>query len=604
MNLVLRTDSLIDGILSSKGIGWDSTFSLSQLRSIPVSRWQGWICFMYRLRTQWLWCMLGGVLVLGLSDRLYARLDAPFNEMSNSLGVNYFCPMTPPNHIPEGRGLAWVDLDNDLDPDLVLLGSVNGVVGVYENVAGTFIDRSDSTAIPPLPTASGVVAFDYDGDDDLDLLVTQWNLPNILLRNDGGFLFMNVSYEMGLTYVGPATGPTVADYDGDGWVDLFLTLYGEPNRLFRNNNGDGFIDVTATSGIFGSYNSLQASFFDFDLDGDKDIYVSNDQRTPTNTYEYNRLYENTGGQFVEISELSGTDIRLLSMNVGIGDLDRNGYPDIYCTNGTVEVLNQYLPNMLLMNNGDQTFYRAEAVAGVDSYRFGWGAQFFDFDNNGFLDLYVCNQIGDNRLYVNSGTWPLVDMASTYRVDVTPDSRCVAVADIDSDGDLDMAVQVYNDTTRIFINQEGNAGPNRYLRVVPIGRTPNRHSIGAQVELRTGNDWQSTEIVAGSTYKTQSELVAHFGLGTATVADEILVTWPDGATRRLLAIAGNQQLTVLHPSYLGDANDDGMVNVGDIAAFYQRMLGGESGPTIAAIDFSGDGTLDGRDVAGFVDRMLQ
>lgn len=538
------------------------------------------------------------------SDMVARGGSSSFSEMSSTLGVNYYCPTVPPDNTPYGRGLALVDLDNDLDADLVLLGAANNVVGVYENVGGTFIDRSATTAIPPLPTASGVIAFDYDGDDDLDLLVTQWDLPNILLRNDGNFLFMNVSYEMGLTYVGKSSGPTVADYDGDGWVDLFLTLYGEPNRLFRNDNGQGFIDVTDLVGISGTYNSLQASFFDFDLDGDKDIYVSNDQRTPTDTHEYNRLFENIGGQFVEISEASGTDIRLLSMNVGIGDLDRNGYPDIYCTNGTVEVLNQYLPNMLLMNNGDQTFTRAEVAAGVDSYRFGWGGQFFDFDNNGFLDLYVCNQIGKNRLYVNSGTWPLVDMASTYRVDVMPDSRCVAVADIDSDGDLDMVVQVYNGNTRIFINQEGNASPNRFIRIVPVGIAPNRHSIGARIELRTGDDWQSTELIAGSTYKTQGELVAHFGIGAALKADEIIVTWPDGATRRLLDIAGNQQLQVLHSSMMGDANNDGTVNMDDLTPFYQRVLGGMSGPGVAAIDFSGDGQLDGRDIAGFVDRLLQ
>ncbi len=547
-------------------------------------------------------CLLTGIVIF--EEGAHARLERPFSEMSSSLGVNYYCPTVPPDNAPYGRGLALVDLDNDLDADLVLLGASNHIVGVYENDGGTFIDRSATTAIPPLPTASGVVAFDYDGDDDLDLLVTQWNLPNILLRNDGNFLFMNVSYETGLTYIGESTGPAVADYDGDGWVDLFLTLYGEPNRLFRNDSGQGFIDVTDSVGLSGTYNSLQASFFDFDLDGDKDIYVSNDQRTPTNTHEYNRLFENVGGQFVEISEASGTDIRLLSMNVGIGDLDRNGYPDIYCTNGTVEAINQYIPNMLLMNNGDQTFTREEAAAGVDSYRFGWGGQFFDFDNNGFLDLYVCNQIGKNRLYVNSGTWPLVDMAPTYRVDVTPDSRCVAVADIDSDGDLDMVVQVYNSTTRVFINQEGNASTNRYIRIVPVGLTPNRHSIGARVELRTGNDWQSTEIIAGSTYKTQSELVAHFGLGTAQTADEIIVTWPDGATRRLLAINGNQQLQVLHPSLMGDANNDGDVNLSDITSFYQQVLNGAAGPDISAIDFSGDGQLDSRDIAGFVDRLLQ
>lgn len=542
------------------------------------------------------------ILCLDVSNSAMAG-SSPFSETSQQSGVDFVCPYVPPQNIPYGRGMAFADFDNDLDSDLVLTGAQSNIVGLYENVGGTFVDRSLNSGIPPRAAASGVVAFDYNGDGALDLFITQWGQPSILLRNDGNFTFTNVSYEMGLTYVGPASGPTIADYDGDGWLDIFLTLYGEPNRLYHNDGGTGFTEVSAAVGITGSYNSLQAAFFDFDLDGDKDIYVSNDQRTRTNTYEYNRLFENMGGQFVEISEAAGADIRLLSMNVGIGDLDRNGYPDIYCTNGTVEAIGQFIPNMLLMNNGDQTFTRAEAAAGVDSYRFGWGGQFLDFDNNGFLDLYVCNQIGANRLYVNSGTWPLVDLAPEYHVDVAPDSRCVAIADIDLDGDLDMAVQVYNGLTRLFVNEEGGSNGNRFLRIIPIGLAPNRHSIGARVRLRTGNNWQSTELLAGSTYKIQNELVAHFGLASSSSADEVQIIWPDGATRQLLDISANQQLIVLHPSLMGDANGDGQVSLADIPSFYQLLLGTAVDGNVAVVDFTGDGKLDARDMHGFVDRLI-
>ena len=529
--------------------------------------------------------------------------STPFSESAEQSGVDFICPFVAPDNVPYGRGMAFADLDNDHDSDLVLTGAQSNIIGLYENVGGTFVDRSLNSGIPPRAMASGVVAFDYNGDGSLDLFITQWGLPNILLRNDGNFTFTNVSYEVGLTYVGPASGPTIADYNGDGWLDIFLTLYGEPNRLYRNDAGVGFTDVSTAVGITGSYNSLQAAFFDFDLDGDKDIYVSNDQRTRTNTYEYNRLFENMDGQFVEISEDAGADIRLLSMNVGIGDLDRNGYPDIYCTNGTVEALGQFIPNMLLMNNGDQTFTRAEAAAGVDSYRFGWGGQFLDFNNNGFLDLYVCNQIGANRLYVNSGTWPLVDMGPDYGVDVGPDSRCVAIADIDSDGDLDMVVQVYNGSTRMFINEEGNSNGNRFLRIVCMGVAPNRHSIGARVAMRVGEQWQTTELLAGSTYKTQSELVAHFGMANETVADEVVVIWPDGAERRLLGISANQQLVVMHPSLMGDANGDDIVDLADVFTFHQMLLNGGQGGLIGEVDFTGDGKIDARDIQGFVNRLI-
>ncbi len=526
--------------------------------------------------------------------------NQPFTDEALNRGIQYWIPNPNPIPPPYGHGLAFADLDEDGDADLITTGAADGHVGVFENAGGQFIDRANASGIPILPTASGVVAFDYDGDADLDLLITQWDLPTVLLRNDGAFVFSDQSGPANIRTTGRGTGPTIGDFDGDGWLDVFLSCYGQENQLYRNTGNQTFEEVTASSGISGVFNTLQSAFFDMDMDGDKDLYVSNDQRSPVNVHEYNRLFENIGGVFVEISSASGANIGLNSMNIGLADLDNNGYLDIYCTNWSIPDYGFFYPSYLLMNTGNGTFVEQQQSAGVESFRFGWGAVFLDLDNDKTLDLYVCTQEGANRLYVHGDPWPMADLAAQYDVDLTGDTRCVATADIDADGDQDMAVQEHGGFVHLLVNHEGDL--RNWLRVHPVGTTPNRQSIGAIVRVRTGDFWQLHELVAGSNYKVQNELIAHFGMDSEIAADEVIVQWNDGATRTLTMIPTNQVHKVYHPDLLGDLNEDGAIHATETLAFVNALTN-PTFPDPTRFDFNGNGRADGGDIQGMIDRTL-
>jgi hypothetical protein len=283
-----------------------------------------------------------------------------FTEEAIARGVSY--NIEQPDTF--GSGLAFVDLDNDADPDLVVIGrtttGVGPILGVYENDgAGAFIDRSVAyLQIPQLRMASGVTAADYDADGDLDLYISVWLQPNVLLRNNGNFSFTDVSAPAGLNDAGAGAGCGWGDYDGDGWLDVYVPNRtgtnlptGEPstipNRLFRNLGGT-FIDVAAALGVAeGDSRSFQASFFDFDRDADADLYLVNDKGLSSGCQWRSRFWENVGGALVDISLESRTDGCVDGMCIALGDFDRNGLQDIYVTN---------LPfgNQLYLNNGDGT----------------------------------------------------------------------------------------------------------------------------------------------------------------------------------------------------------------------------------------------------------
>lgn len=448
-----------------------------------------------------------------------------------------------------GSGVAFVDLDQDGDPDLLTTGAADDSVGVFENDGtGHFIDRSSLSGIPATERASGVVAFDYDGDGDLDPFFTHHGHANVLVENLGGFQFADVSIAAGVPDTGQGTGPAVGDIDGDGWLDLYVPNYGTKDRLYRNLGTGSFLDVAPSLGLDDPWRGFQAVLFDSDWDGDLDLYVSNDKKDAQNTEMHNRLHRNEGdGTFTDISASSGTDVNIYSMGVGVGDFDGNGFQDLYPTNIGIEA------NPLLLNQGTNLFQSQESAAGVASFRTGWGAVFFDYDNDGRQDLYVCNIqthtfSAQNRLYVDQGAWPCTDVAPALGVDDTFNSLCVAVADVDDDGDLDLLVQNWGDNLRLYINHEGET--RSWVKFRVVGRWPNLFAAGADVAVRTGNRWQRKQIlVGGNGFKGQNDMTLHFGLGSATSVDEVVVTWPDGRRRRLCGL-GTNTTHVLRPTNLG------------------------------------------------------
>ena len=386
-----------------------------------------------------------------------ARAVTPFTEEATSRGLVYVMQGHPQADGHLGFGCGFADLDGDGDEDVIILGAADGRVGLFENDGtGHFTDRSLGSALPLLSESVGFAAADYDGDGDVDLYIARSGQANVLARNEGGFKFIDVALSAGVADTGAGEGASFGDFDGDGWLDLHLNNYNGlvpgtetmDNKLFRNLGNGTFSDVSTAQGVDSDALSFQSVWFDYDRDGDVDLYVSND-RAPQG-FPPNELYRNDSGQFTDVSQSSGAGVSLYSMGVACGDFDGNRWSDLYCTN-----IDSYEDgfNPLLLNQGDGTFVESSSAAGVGQYITSWGSIFFDVDNNSHLDLYVNNMWEPNTLYVNDGTFPTTESAAAAGVTARPEpSFSSAVADIDADGDLDLMVNNLGGNVELFINR--------------------------------------------------------------------------------------------------------------------------------------------------------
>lgn len=527
----------------------------------------------------------------------------PFTEEAFARGVVYNISSFAPFRF--GSGLAFADLDNDGDADLVTLGAGNNVVGLFENDGtGNFTNRIVGAGLPTMPASSGVIAADYDADGDLDLYFSNYLTANVLARNDGGFTFTDVSAAAGVADLGAGTGCAWGDYNNDGWLDLFVgnrTLFDDdliPNRVYRNNADGTFTDVAAALGLDdGDDPTFQVICFDADNDADMDVYLSTDKGLECKTTGItNHLFQNDAGVFTDITDISGTAACLNSMGVAVGDFDGNGFQDLYCTNTTQG-------NKLFLNQDGVVFADETALTGTGSYLTGWGAAFIDIENDMKPELFVCS-IGPNRLYRDAGGWPCVDIAAAVNVADAGNSFAVATADIDLDGDIDIAMQNTSGNTRLYINHDG--ATRNWLRVTLVGEGANLRAVGAQVRARTGATWQLREVIAGNNYKSQNELPLLFGFDAHPQVDELIVTWPGGSQRTLLDVAAGQHMRIYPPTSIGDLNCDGGVGVGDIGGFvlaltdpagYNSSFNGNC--SLWNADTNNDGRITVGDIGSFV-----
>ena len=461
-----------------------------------------------------------------------------FTDEAVQRGVDYL--VAPSN--TSGKGLALCDLDGDLDPDLVVTGRIDGVIGVYENSGnGFFVDRTETSGLAPIPagSASGVAAADYDGDGRVDLYFSNASTTDRLVRNIGGFVFVDVTSEAGLGDWGWGSGSTWADYDGDGLLDLYAsnksTLANLRPSVLYHNEGNGRFLPDLDAGLTNQdQHTWQSVFFDYDLDGDPDLYISND-KGEVGTDRRNYLWENVGGTFVDVTFATGTAAYIDSMGVAIGDADRNGFPDMYCTN--------IGPNPLFLSNGEYFVDYAEA-AGVTSDSVGWGALFVDFDLDRYPEIHVCNAGDSDRLYRTSGGFPYQDVASREGVDFDDLSFCTAAGDIDGDGDPDLVMSAMLEPIRIFINRQ--TGQRNWSKIVLQGVPPNTQAVGAWVEITSASGKQSQQVLAGVGYKSSSPFTLNFGVGSDSQIDELVVRWPGGQVHLLEDLPVNETLVVRQP----------------------------------------------------------
>lgn len=558
-------------------------------------------------------------LALALTGAAFPQSITPFTQEAVNRGLVYVMQPQPSAYGYVGFGCGFVDLDNDGDQDVIIIGATNTRIGIFENNgSGIFTDRSVDNGIPLLPHGSAFAAADYDADGLIDLYLSQCAAPgsgamapNFLVRNLGNFQFLNVTQIAGVNDLGPGKSASWGDYDGDGWLDLYLCNYtdgapnylGFKNKLFRNNGNGTFTDVSFAQGVDNNGLTFQSVWFDLERDGDLDLYIANDRGHQNG--KPNQLYRNDNGQMVNISAGSGADVAIFAMGIGAGDFDRNGFTDLYVTNITTPAPNLSMINPLLMNQGNGTFVESAVAAGVNcnSPSGGyWGAIFFDFDNDTNLDIYVNHQFQPNILHRNTGTWPCTNVAAAAGVQGTSAAGVAsfssAVADVNNDGAMDLLLNNLGGNVQLFINHE--AQERNWVRYRLVGVHPNLNAVGASVDTRIGSVWQFREIYAGgNSYLGQNELPIHVGAGTATLVDEAVVRWPGGSpTRTLTNLPINHTWTIYPPQSLGDFNADSAVDLADFLHF-ASCFGSVISPGCEMMDFDGDSQIDLDDFNAFL-----
>jgi enediyne biosynthesis protein E4 len=500
---------------------------------------------------------------------------------------------TPQKYMPEtmAGGSIILDYNNDGWPDIFF---VNGGSFVDKQKAagarhrlyrnnkdGTFTDVTATSGIGVSGFGMGACSADYDNDGWPDLYITSVG-GNKLYHNNGNGAFTDVTDKAGVGSQLWSASCAFGDIDNDGYVDLYVTNYvdfsvqnnkycvytgdtrvychpnvynGVPDILYRNNGDGTFTDVSKAAGIYRpDGKGLGVVFGDYDGDGWIDIYVANDS-TP------NFLFHNKGkGVFEEVGLLAGVAVgsdgqALAGMGTDMGDVDGDGLLDIFVTNLDRQTHNLYR-NLGKGLFADVTF---ESGVGEATLPFvGFGAVFFDYDNDTDLDLAIAN--GDvidnvslfrdstsyeqrNLLLQNDGMGKFRDVgpASGPGFALKKPSRSLSTADIDNDGDLDLLIGNVGQTADLLRNDGGNN--NNSLSIRTVGSKSNRDGIGARLRLTVGGKVLLQEVKAGSSYLSQNDLRVHFGMGKAPRAERLEIRWPSGAIEVLQDVEANQILTV-------------------------------------------------------------
>jgi hypothetical protein len=522
-------------------------------------------------------------LLIGLALAASAVSGAPrFTDVTAAAGIKFThnAGKAGKKWLPEtmGAGVAWLDFDNDGWPDLFFVNSKDwtprgrrSTGALYKNNKnGTFTNVTVGSGLDVEIYGLGVSAADYDNDGKIDLYLTALE-GDRLFHNEGNGKFRDVTAASGIKNAAFGTSSAWVDYDKDGLADLVVANYvqwsrekdlwcsmdgatksyctpesykGQTSKLYRNLGAGKFEDATQKAKVFeAGSKALGIAVFDYNADGWPDLFLANDTQP-------NKLYRNNkNGTFTEEAVAAGVafgedGVARGAMGVDAADYDRSGRAHLAVGNFSNQMLGLY-------HNEGKGLFVDEAprsnIGRITLLNLTFGLFFFDYDNDGWLDLFTANGHIDeeiNRVQkkvqyaqvptlfrnVTKGKFEDVSAAAGFAKAVV--GRGAAYADFDRDGDLDVVLTVNGGPATLFRNDGGNA--NNWLQV--------KAGLGAvvRVESAGGKQWQM--IRSGSSYCSQSDLVAAFGLAkdaTATVE----VEWPHGKRKRMAGVKANQLLEV-------------------------------------------------------------
>jgi hypothetical protein len=517
-------------------------------------------------------------------------------DITNSTGIKFDHLSSPEQkYIVESMsgGVALIDYDRDGWPDIyftnaesvdmALSGKKARSALYHNNHDGTFTDVTDKAGVGYPCWAMGATVGDYNNDGWPDLLVTCFG-GVVLYRNNGDGTFTDVTKQAGLSNdSGWATGAAFGDYDGDGWADLFVSHYvdfhlddlpafgssktcqyrginvqcgprglkGSPDNLYHNNGDGTFADVSKKAGVSDLPNSfgLTVVWEDFDNDGHLDLFVANDGQK-------NYLLRNDGnGHFTEISYTAGVAVsqdgaEQANMGVALGDYQHTGRSSIAVTHFSDEYA------ALFRNDGEMNFSDvsfASRIAPSTVPYVGWGDAFFDFANDGWLDLFLVNghvypQVDTieggpkyrepKLLFLNQRNGMFKDVSKLVgpAIQLAQVSRGVATGDLFNDGRIDVVVENLEGGPMILRPEGGPS--NHWISFELEGTKSNRLALNARVKATAGDLVQTGEVLSGGSYLSQNDLRLHFGLGSKDHLEKAEIIWPDGKTETLASLAAD------------------------------------------------------------------
>jgi len=441
------------------------------------------------------------------------------------------------------QAIAWGDANNDGWPDVFITLRSSGATTLYtNNTHGAFGKATGSVGANLVNPVGGTWA-DFENKGSLDLFISNNNGGNdSLLRNNGSGVFTPVTTGSIVSSGGNGNGCAWADYDRDGYVDLYVANSDGTNFLFHNNGNGTFTRITTGAMVVSTLNSQGCAWIDYDNDGYPDLFVTRWQSA-------NLLFHNNrNGTFTKISTGAIATEGGTAAGYAWGDFDNDGLLDAFVSNGP--------GNSLHHNNGDGTFTKVPPPTGTESGSF-LCANWVDFDNDGWLDLFVVDfQVGAIcRMYRNNGDGTFTCAAGSDLLTEKGRWFASAWADINQDGFPDVIVSNVGVGNVLFRN-DGNT--NHWLTVHCLGRVSNRAAIGAKMRVRATiagkTFWQMREISGGGNIGSQDQLDPMFGLGDAATVDTLRVEWPSGLVQELHNIAPNQILAVKEPARLEPMNN--------------------------------------------------
>jgi len=459
---------------------------------------------------------------------------------------------------------------------------------------------------------AGVAAGDYDNDGWVDLYAIRGDIgPNLLFRNTHDGRFEEVGGAAGVAVDGAIeSGALFADFDGDGWLDLFVGgMEDTPNRLFRNAGDGTFVDATASSGLAMNPDTFSANAGDYDRDGDLDLFLAHWDVPMQDSH----LWKNDGaGSFVCVDAIAGIQdlgngTRDFSFTGNFTDIDADGWPDLliagdfgtsrvfvnardgtfrdatagvisdenamgaavgdYDNDGDVDWFVSSIwedslragdawgitGNRMYRNRGDGSFEDATDEAGVRRGFWGWGSAFADLNNDGHLDLYHVNGFPfEDDFFLNDPARLFVAAGDGTFVERSAElgadhaGQGRGIACFDFDRDGDLDIFIANHFQAPVLLRNDGGNAQSYLSIVLQGTKPNTQAIGARVRVETGAATQLREVSAGNNYLSQNPADVHFGLGESSRVDRVTIDWPDGAATIMEDVAANQRLVVDQP----------------------------------------------------------